>query len=905
MKSNHRAKLGSCETAHPVPDMLCLPPGGRATGPWTLRPSAAAVALALLQIAAAQAQTTAPPTTAPAPSATATTTAAPAPAVPKPRDDEPVEQLDRIVITGSASLKRTVRESSVAVTVADREQLDRKSPRSTASALEMVPGITVEDSGGEASNNFSVRGLPGGGQQFVQLLEDGLPVFYTPALSDTILKQELMIDRLEAIRGGTSGILTVNGAGAMINFLTFRNKLEPEGAVRVITSDYKTRRVELRYGGDLGGGWFGGIGGFYRSSDSVRDTQFTAEQGGLLRAYLGRKLGDGELSLNIKLVDDRNTFLLPIPLTNLSNPTGVPGLNANYGTLLGRDNGAITVKTSATTGATSQLNDAINDGIATKSNAFGYNFEQKLSKQLSLRTKGRYTDFKNDFNAVFSFSNDGLVPAVTRLNLNPAIPQAERRGDVTAMLARFAAACGGTCTPALQQVSSGAIISGAAALNAINGNGLVAENVSARNKRYVKEAVNDVALTWATESNSLTVGWLAFRTHLNKDQNVGATSFLSDVRNNANRMDIVALDARGQIKGYLTDKGVLQYNTWGEGLNDAKSTSNSIYVNDEWKVTDRLRLDGGLRLERYSITARRSNGAASTVIAGALDANGNDVDNIMANNNFGGAFSGQYTTVKKSWSEPSYTAGGNYLINDNMAAYLRYSASYQANGENPVTKINFAEVGLRYQQRGFSGSVTAFRTNYKDYRGFSRVIGNDTQATVASSDIIVNGLEFEGQWKLNRSFSVALGGVYQQHDLKITNVTGPSAPAYSTELRSFSGNLPERTPKINVTLTPTYTLPDSKGDVSLSLHRVGKRFADLANSVALPAYTTWNAAFRYELTSKLSLNASIQNITNTIGLTEGNPRGGTTAFQEATGSNYFFARPILGRNAVVSLTFAL
>ena len=54
-----------------------------------------------------------------------------------------------------------------------------------------------------------------------------------------------------------------------------------------------------------------------------------------------------------------------------------------------------------------------------------------------------------------------------------------------------------------------------------------------------------------------------------------------------------------------------------------------------------------------------------------------------------------------------------------------------------------------------------------------------------------------------------------------------------------------------------------------------------------------------------SLNANIQNITNTIGLTEGNPRGGTTAFQEATGSNYFFARPILGRNAVVSLTFAL
>lgn len=895
MTSTNRAQFGVCHNAPHLQRRQSPDPCGRMEGPWALRPAAAAVALALLQIAAAQAQVAAP--------AAPTENAAPASA--KPKDEGQADQLDRIVITGSASLKRTVRESSVAVTVADREQLDRKAPRSTASALEMVPGITVEDSGGESSNNFTVRGLPGGGQQFVQLLEDGLPVFYTPALSDTTLKQELMIDRLEAIRGGTSGILTVNGAGAMINFLTFRNKLEPEGAVRLITSDYKTRRAELRYGGNLGSGWFGGVGGFVRDSNSVRDTQFTADHGGLLRAYLGRKLGDGELSVNLKLVDDHNTFLLPIPLTNLSRPTGVPGLNANFGTMLGRDNGTMTVKTSATTGATSQVNDAVNDGIATKATAIGYNFEQKLSPQLSVRSKGRYTDFKNDFNAVFSFSNDGLVPAITRLNLNPAVPAAQRRSDVDAMLARFAAACGGSCTPALQQVSTGVVISGAAALNALNGNGLVAENVSARNKRYVNEAVNDASATWTTANNSLTVGWLAFETHLNKDQNVGATSFLSDVRSNANRMDIVALNATGQIKGYLTDKGVLQYNTWGEGLNDARSTSNSIYVNDEWKVTERLRLDGGVRWERYNITARHSIGAASTVIPGSLDANGNDIDNIIGNNNFGGAFSGQYNTVKYSFTEPSYTAGGNYLLNDNLATYVRYSASYQANGENPVTKIDFAEVGLRYQQRGLSGTVTAFRTNYKDYRGFSRVIGTDTQATVASSDIVVNGLEFEGQWKINRSFSVALGGVFQRDDLKITRVTGPSAAAYTAELSSYSGNQPERTPKINFTLTPIYTLPDNKGDVALSLHRVGQRFADLANTVALPAYTTLDASFRYELTSRLTLNASIQNLTNTIGLTEGNPRGGTTAFQEATGSNYFFARPILGRNAVLSLTFAL
>lgn len=861
----------------------------RAPTPFTPQRLVLATSLALLSMAAqVQAQTPAP----------AASSAAPA-ADTKSAEDKVGEQLERVVITGGTNLKRTVRESSVAVTVADREQIDRKAPRSTASALEMVPGIMVEDTGGESSNNFSVRGLPGGGQQFIQILEDGLPVFYTPALTDTILKQELFIDRLEAIRGGTSGILTVNGAGAMINFLTFKNKEEPEGAVRLTTSDFGTRRVDLRYGGSIGGGWFAGVGGFMRDSGSVRDTGFTADHGGLFRAYVGKKLdGGGEFSVNVKLVNDHNTFLLPIPLKNLASPTGIPGFSANYGTLLGRDNAIMTVKTSAATGATSQTNDAINDGIFTKSQSIGYNFETRLNDEWAIRSKGRYTDFKNDFNSVFSFSNDGLVPAVERLDPT-------KKSDVKGMLTRFAAACGGTCTAALQRVNDGTIYATPAQLNAINGNGMVAESVTAKNKRYVRETVNDLATTWTKGDNNLTIGWLAFDTHLDKDQNVGATSFLTDVKSNANRMDIVALDKDGHIQGYLTDKSILQYGAWGEGMNNARSTSHSIYLNDEWKVTDSLRLDGGVRYEKYKITAFHSNGAASTVIPGAFDANGKDVDNIMANNNFGGAFGGSYNKVTSSFSKPSWTAGGNYLLNDNMAFYGRYSASYQSNGENPITKISFTEAGLRYKTKGFSGTLTAFQTSYKDFQGFSSQIGTDTAATVANSDMTVNGLEFEGEFRPVRWGGVQLSGVIQKHDLKIKNVTGPSAAAYAKELAGYSGNLPQRTPKVNFTVAPTYYLPNNAGEVSLGYHQVGKRFADLANSVALPAYHTLDLSGRYELTSKITLNASVNNLANSVGLTEGNPRGGASGFSENTGSNYFFARPILGRNAVVSLTFAL
>ena len=80
----------------------------------------------------------------------------------------------------------------------------------------------------------------------------------------------------------------------------------------------------------------------------------------------------------------------------------------------------------------------------------------------------------------------------------------------------------------------------------------------------------------------------------------------------------------------------------------------------------------------------------------------------------------------------------------------------------------------------------------------------------------------------------------------------------------------------------------------------------MGNSIKLPAYRTLDVSFRYELTPKITLNASLANLTNTVGLTEGNPRGSATGgFSENVGSNFFFARPILGRNGVFSLTFAL
>lgn len=183
------------------------------------------------------------------------------------KDNQKTEKSDFeiIMVTGTRSSSMTVLESAVAVTTLDETALLKKAPRSTADALELIPGFVVEDTGGEVSNNYLVRGLPGGSQRFVQILEDGLPVKYANALVDAIVKYDVTMDRIEAIRGGTSGILTVQGAGAAVNFISKPIDELPEGVFRVTGSNFNTRKAELYYGSPIGNDWYGSVGGYYRA----------------------------------------------------------------------------------------------------------------------------------------------------------------------------------------------------------------------------------------------------------------------------------------------------------------------------------------------------------------------------------------------------------------------------------------------------------------------------------------------------------------------------------------------------------------------------------------------------------------------------------------------------------------
>ncbi|MFD1786516.1 TonB-dependent siderophore receptor [Sphingomonas floccifaciens] len=816
------------------------------------------------------------------------------------------DPLNEIIVTGTRTRGATVLTSSSAITVADRLDLDRKAPRSTAQALELIPGIFVEGSGGEASNNFSVRGLAGGGQQFVQLQEDGLPVFYINALSDTVLKQGVYIDRLEAVRSGSSGILTVNGAGATINFINKKpNYDRAAGSVQLGTSSYGTARFETFMTQPIAENTAISIGGFYRYSEGLRNTGYPADHGFQWRGAIAQRFASGgELILSAKVIDDHSTFYLPVPVTGVGRPRSIPGISALDGTMAGRDVSFFRNFTSPRTGSSTKDVD-LRDGVATKAYTLGYDLTKDLSDQFSFFAKGRYTSFGTNFNAFFSYDNDALQLGSQRLN-PAATDTSDRANGTRAALARFRAS--GATRLAYRYVDTGQIIDGTAAQNALNGNGLVSENVAANNRASVKEFNSDTGVRWQADKNSLTVGALFTKSSRYNDS-IGTATVLTDVRDNARRLDVVALNAAGQIVGYQTDRGVLNYGTWGEGSNNLKFESISAYAQDELKLfDDRLRIDGGIRYEHFNVDRRFGNTVRTPIAgSGTYDANGNllvDADNIIANNYISGGFDGTFGTQTKTWDKVAYTLGANFLVTDRFAVYGRYATGFQGQEQNDPTELEFAEAGVRYGAPWLQATLAGFYTRFKNYP-FSRaslvVTGRNV---VTDSDIEVYGGEFDITVRPVDWFRIQATGVLQRSRLSVNRAylddgRESAPPARDIQnIDTFNGNRPERTPATNVTVTPSFVLPNGMGEVYGSWKRIGKIYADISNSLVLPGYDLFSAGVLFNVAPNVQLNISVENITNAIGLTEGNPRGG---FTENTGSNFYFARPIFGRNAVASV----
>jgi outer membrane receptor protein involved in Fe transport len=824
----------------------------------------------------------------------ATTAVAPTDPSAQPQAGQEDNSLQEIVITGNTSGKRTLFNSSSNVTLANAADLQRKAPRSVAETLELVPGIFVEGTAGPASNNYSVRGLRGGAQTFITLEQDGMPILYGGGGADFYFQQDISIDRMEAVEGGTSGILAPNGAGATINFISLKPSFDKVVAIaRVSGTTYKDYRGDAYISAPINDRLAFNLSGYYWSQEGQRKSPFRYNSY-QVKGSLEQKIGDdGYVRIGYQRRDEHDPYYADMPFAVDTNGkiSSIPGLNLKRDNILGKGFAHIDVPDSPATGNSIRTFNG-DRGIHTTSNTYRIDAEKQVTEGLTLFGHARYLDGKYDFNGIFPGSGSGtagLASAATYLNPTTS--------PIASTLASGGAAFAGTSQFGLRDTLTGKLIpaSDTATLNGLNGNGLLQQTVLNHQTLATKDFGSDVGLKWdahgANVDNSLTVGAMFYDVRRRNDQSAVAT-LLNDVTNNSHIYDLVALNASGGVIGQLTNNGMLNYGNWGQGIFNDHVRSYSTYFNDELKIGDKLHIDFGARHEWQDVSVNIGNTAATNAaVPAGTPGLAQDV---------GSTFDGTYTNTQGSFEDTAYTAGINYELTDNLSLYARGAKGFQTNGGDTggvhkPTDLTLYEGGVRFQMRGITASLIGFRTIFKNQSYQFINPADPANAANALADNKTNGVQFDASIRPVSFFSVDISGVYQDPKLHNLRFDGVAQPQYD-------GNTPERTPKKLLTVTPTFKLPNGLGEVYGRWKYVGKVFADSGNGIALPSYNVFSLGANVDVTRQISVGVSVDNLTNVKGFTEGNPRQGQT---QQIVDGFFYGRAIAGRNALATITFRM
>jgi iron complex outermembrane receptor protein len=814
--------------------------------------------------------------------------------------------LDTIVVTGVTS-KRNLLNSSVDVSVATAAEIEQKAPRTTADVLQLIPGIFVESTAGPVSNNYSVRGLPGGGQNFIMLQEDGMPVLYGGGGSDEYFQNDITIERVEAVQGGTSGLLSPNGAGATINFISRPlNFSEAQGMGRLTGATYGEERADLFYTAPLpflGNNVAFMVGGYADSTKGVRSSPFTYQTYHFKGAIEKRFDNGGSIRLTYKRWDEHDPYYADMPYRYVNGQiSGVPGLDTQLGNVLGSGFANIGVPVSCATGSCIRNFSAAN-GIHGTGNQYRVDFDMPVNDQWSVFFRARYLQSNWDFNGIFPGSGSGNGSLTSAVNYLTPGANSPLNSLLTAGLAAFP----GATQFGIRSLTTGQIISTAnpAALNALNGNGLLQQTVL--NHEY--KATRDLGTNFGAKyditgngwSNSLTLGGMYYRIRQFDDQSAVST-LVNGVSNGSTIYDVEALNAAGNVVGTLTNNGLLSYGNWGAGIWSSTVNAFSAYFSDELAVLDdKLRFDFGARREDLNNVLYTGNTAAvpAPVPPGT----------VGLAQNVGSTFDGTYTRTQATTIPTSWTFGANYAFTPNFAIYARYAAGNETsigNNLSKPTRLGLSEIGLRYGGYGLVAVVTGFHTEFNNQN--YDYIQPDNLAVHGNlrADLRINGVDVDATYRPPfdpfQAFSLNVKATYQQSKLQnvfLSQVVNGQT-VNSLAASQYNGNIVQRTPQIMYAIQPTYDFPDRWGAVYMRYEYTGKIYQDVGNGLALPGFGVLSVGANVNFTPKLNLNLNVYNVTNQLGLTEGNPNAGVT---QKVVNGYFYGRGITGPNALVALTY--
>ncbi|SFU89735.1 TonB-dependent siderophore receptor [Pseudoduganella namucuonensis] len=782
-------------------------------------------------------------------------------------------ELNKVIVTGRGGSDTTKFQSSYSISTFSEKDLARKAPLSVAALLTQTPGVFAESSGGEVGNNVYSRGLPNDNYRYLPLLEDGLPVWEEGAgaftNADLFFRLDATVRSAQIVRGGTASILANNAPGGSMNVITKKGTETFQGQVKLEAGDYDHLRTDFNLSGPLSEKVLFQLGGFLRTNNGLRDPGFQGNKGGQLRGGLTFKLDDGELFLGVRSLNDRNIFYTAMPMASPSR--GLPGLSATEGTLVSSAFDGLAVPDGQ--GAFKQ-SFHLKDGIHTDTDTFTALYEKDLSPTLSIQNKFRRTAGSIDFNGLFSNGVDSaqsfLASGLGRLRAaNPATVSAAYR---------VAGGDGRNLAPADL------------------GNGLALTEGLWNTHVKLDNVINDFSVSKKLETgmgdHELTAG--VYYSRFNQRQNWNWSDVLTEAVHQPRLLDVVGLNAAGGVTASLTRNGLLNLHTNLQEFHDHVRNLD-YYLTDNWRLTKALRIDGGIRYHTVSKHGR----IAQTVNKDLGDPATLADDSVAV---FSGAF--QPYTFKDE--QAAWSVGANYEFSPSLSGFARAGRSFRITPEfaqwfNCCTptenRIGMAEFGLKHASREYSAFVTAYHNNFPNLSFNTTSTVNGAQVTESASAAAKSvGLEAEFVWRPSTRFDVAFSGVLQK--LKYSGFSGRGADGGAF---NYTGNQIVRQPRAQASLRPAFHFGAGNAyDVFGEYRYTGKRYADVANTVALPAFGEIDLGFAAMINPRTRFQLLVTNLTDKVGVSEGNPRSGVIlGGQQAV----FQGRPNFGRHLRASIEY--
>ena len=801
------------------------------------------------------------------------------------------EALQEVVVTATAQAVKKL-DASYSIVSASQADIAMANPASTAEIYKLSPGVWPEASGGQTGVNIDVAGFPlgGGDSPYFTTMVQGTPVYGSPNLSfmdnSSMFRMDDTVERVEIVQGGTSALFGPGQPGATANFILRTGSAKPTGSLGV-TYGFEGNggslyRVDAFESGKLTEGWYGSIGGFYRKGDGVRDPQYPSDIGGQLTATLKHDLDNGSVMFWARTTHDKNQWVADLPYTVVNGSIHTyPGFDQLNSTWNSRQLQNVSIPDP---GCNCLRNDDISDGRGADLSYFG-------------------SELKAAFGNGWSISNNFIFDG-GYLNTHAMI----NNGNPTTL---------GAYVSGLTSASTWPIALIGAPIQAVYPNGLAADpnqGVILQQvwlvQKKLTSAIDEFRLNKELFSgNTLTLGVYAAHYTMNDNWSLGSNILTTNVPNAA--PIILSATAGGNIYQVTSPQGITTNGGYNI-LQNGRATNVAAYLSDSWKI-DRWLFDAGARLEHINLTQETSN-YHKVQMGSQFDLWDNAVH----------LSDGTFSHGSRTNTRPTFSAGANYEFSDNMSAYVRVNNGVllrifddvRCNVQDgkdgcpnvvPLQTVQNYEFGFKIQNQWTYIDASAY---HKEFQGISyqpKDIGGapigpaTTYASTSTGGRLVGSVNpfATSDNKPLAAFKITVNGIYENahykdHEGCVVYNDINNQPVCG----AINGNQLARLPKYQYRITPDDTQVFSWGTLTeqLTYEYIGKRFQDESNLTPLPSYWDLGAGIDARVGESWEFRLLGSNLTNEIGLTEGNARFGGNTVQNNVG----MGRSIVGRE--VNLT---